>query len=92
MPSIISTTRFRSSKPSLAKRPQLIAAGLYELPAHAAFLDPVAFDNTLYRSPIVPRGQPRHHAFSHRSLQFPALLQLIVALQFHFLAFPRAYP
>src|SRR5260370_12091190 len=69
-----------------------MATGLYELPAHAAFLDPVAFHNTLHRSPIVSRGQPGHHALSHRSLQFSVLLQLTVALQLHFLAFARSYP
>src|ERR1700687_1602632 len=87
MPSIISTTRFRSAQHS-----QLIATGGHELPAHAALLDPVAFQNTLHRSPIVPRGQSGHHALPHRSLQVPVLLQLTVALQFHFLAFSRSYP
>jgi hypothetical protein len=68
------------------------AAGRHELPTHTALLDPVRFQNTLYRSPIVPCGQPGHHAFLHRSLQFSVVLQLPVALQFHFLAFPRSYP
>ncbi len=77
---------------SLAQHSQLIATGRYELPAHAAFLDPVAFHNTLHRSPIVPRGQSGHHAFPHRSLQLSVLLQLTVALQLHFLAFPRSHP
>jgi len=35
----------------------LMATGRNKLPAHAALLDPVAFHNTLHRSPIVPRGQ-----------------------------------
>src|SRR5580700_6070205 len=70
----------------------LLATGRNELSAHAALRDPVPFQNTLYRSPIVPRGQPRHHAFPHRSLQFSVLLQLTVALQFHFLAFARSDP
>jgi len=65
---------------SLAQRPQLIAAGGDELPAHAAFLDPVALQNTFHRGTVVPRGQSRHHAFSHRTLQFSVLLQLSVAL------------
>src|ERR1700687_1001845 len=69
-----------------------MATGRHELPAHAAFLDPVAFQNTLYRSPIVPHGQPRHHALLHRSLQLSVLLQLTVALQFHFLALARSDP
>src|SRR6202158_2369579 len=87
MPSIISTTRFRSAQHS-----QLIATGGHELPAHAAFLDPVAFQNTLHRSPIVPCGQSGHHAFPHRSLQFPVLLQLTVALQLHLLALAGSDP
>ena len=53
---------------SFAQRPQLIAAGGDELPAHAALLDPVAFQNTLHCSPIAPRGQSGHHALPHRSL------------------------
>src|SRR4029077_20426301 len=67
---------------AVRKHPQLIATGRNELPTHAALLDPVAFQNTLHRSPIVPRGQSGHHAFPHRSLQFSILLQLTVALQF----------
>src|SRR5205823_8425424 len=59
---------------------------------HAALLDPVAFHNTFHRSSIVPCGQSGHHAFPHRSLQFPVLLQLTVALQFHFLALAGSYP
>src|SRR5271170_760596 len=77
---------------SFAQHPQLIATGLYELPTHAAFLDPVAFHDTLHRSPVVPRGQSSHHAFPHRSLQFSVLLQLGVTLQFHFLALAGSYP
>ena len=76
---------------SLAQHPQLIATGLDELPTHTALFDPVAFHNTLHRSPVVPRGQPGHHAFPHRSLQFPVLPQLTVALQFHFLACAGSY-
>src|SRR6202047_5602825 len=68
-----------------------MATGLDELPAHAAFRDPVAFHNTLHCSSIVPRGQPGHQALLHRSLQFSVLLQLTVALQFHFPAFPRSH-
>jgi len=48
--------------------------------AHAAFLNPVAFHNTFYRSSIVSRGQPGHHPFPHRSLQLSVLLQPTVAL------------
>ena len=73
-----------------AQHPQLVATGRHELPAHAALRDPVPFHNTLHRSPIVPRGQPGYQAFPHRSLQFSVLLQLTVALQFHFLAFARS--
>src|SRR4029077_13203632 len=69
-----------------------MATGLYELPAHAAFRDPVAFHNTLHCSSIVPCGQPGHHALPHRSLQFSVLLQLTIALQLHFLALARSYP
>src|SRR6266567_583783 len=69
-----------------------MATGRNELPAHAALLDPVAFHNTFHRSSIVPCGQSGHHAFPHRSLQFPVLLQLTVALQFHFLALAGSYP
>src|SRR5260370_24594543 len=70
----------------------MIATGRHELPAHAALLDPVGSQNTLHRSPIVPRGQSGYHAFPHRSLPFSVLLQLTVALQFHFLALARSYP
>src|SRR4029077_4707088 len=77
---------------SFAQQSQLIATGSNKLSAHTALLDPVAFHNTLHRSPIVPRGQPGHHALLHRSLQLSVLLQLTVALQFHFLAFARSYP
>src|SRR5437899_12961400 len=68
-----------------------MATGRNELPAHAALLDPVAFHNTFHRSSIVPCGQSGHHAFPHRSLQFSVLLQLTVALQFHFLALAGSY-
>jgi hypothetical protein len=51
----------------------------------------LAFQNTLHRSPIVPCGQSSHHAFPHRSLQFSVLLQLTLALQFHFLALAGSY-
>src|SRR5580700_10318311 len=71
MPSIISTTRFRSSNRRSHSTRKLIATGLYALPTHAAFLDPVAFQNTLYGSPIVPRGQSGHDALLHCLLQFP---------------------
>ena len=64
---------------------------IYELPTHAALLDSVAFQNTLHRSPIVSRGQLGHHAFSHRSLQLPVLLQLLVAIQFHFFTFAGSH-
>jgi hypothetical protein len=77
---------------SFAQHAQLIATGSDKLSAYAALLDPVAFQNTLYRSPIVPRGQPGHNTFPHGSLQFSVLLQLTVALQLHFPAFARSYP
>src|SRR5262249_62369258 len=74
-----------------AQGPQLIAARGHELPAHAAFLDSIAFHNALHRSPIVSRGQPGHHTFPHGALQFSVLLQLTEALQLHFLAFVRPH-
>ena len=57
----------------VAQCPQLIATGRNELSAHAAFLDPVTFHNTLDRSPIVPRGQSGHNVLLHRPLQFSVL-------------------
>src|SRR5713226_6114629 len=85
MPSIIRTTRSTSSR-------RRSHSTRNKLPAHAALLDSVAFQNTLHRSPIVPRGQSGHHALLHRSLQFSVLLQLTVALQFHFLALAGSHP
>jgi hypothetical protein len=58
--------QFQILQSSLAQHAQLIA-----LPTHTAFLDPVAFQNTFYGSPIVPRGQSGHHALLHCLLQFP---------------------
>ena len=47
-------------KAPFAQHPQLIATGRNELPTHAALFDPVAFQNTLHRSQIVPCGQSGH--------------------------------
>ena len=53
--------RHRSSRAPFARHWQLIATGRHELPAHAALLDPVPFQNALRHSPIVPCGQSGRH-------------------------------
>src|SRR5262249_55910480 len=62
-------------KLSLAQLLQLPRAGLHELPAHAALLDAVAIQHRFHRSVIVPRRQPGHDAFPHRSLPPPVVLR-----------------
>src|SRR5579875_2092318 len=77
---------------SLTELFQLRSAGLYELPAHARFLNAVAVQHALHGPAMVARAQPRDDPFAYRTLPPPVLLQSCVTLQRNFLPLACAHP